>query len=179
MRKHDYSGFVQDDWKVTSKLTLNLGLRYDYLGWPYSRDNTLGSFDLDTGQYLWDGTNPVTGAGPNARRGIVNPDYKNWAPRIGAAYRIGDKTTVRSGYGVFYTGDYLWEAQGIRGNYPYAISQTLTNLNVTQPSSPLETTFSPILTVTRGADVPLTDQHIVNRNNRTSLRAAVELHDSA
>jgi outer membrane receptor protein involved in Fe transport len=168
MRKHDYSGFVQDDWKVSSKLTLNLGLRYDYLGWPYSRDNTLGSFDIDTGQYLWDGTNPVTGAGPNARRGIVNPDYKNFAPRVGAAYRLGNKTTVRSGYGIFYTGDYLWEAQGIRGNYPYAISETLTNLNVIQPSSPLETTFSPILTVTRGADVPLQDQHIVNRNNKTS-----------
>lgn len=168
MRKHDYSGFVQDDWKVSSKLTLNLGLRYDYLGWPYSRDNTLGSFDLITGQYLWDGKNPVTGAGPDARRGIVNPDYKNWAPRVGAAYRLGDKTTVRSGYGIFYTGDYLWEAQGIRGNYPYAISETLTNLNVTQPSSPLATTFSPILTVTPGADVPLTDQHIVNRNNKTS-----------
>ena len=168
MRKHDYSGFVQDDWKVSTKLTLNLGLRYDYLGWPYSRDNDLGSFDLDTGQYLWDGTNPVTGAGPNARRGIVNPDYKNWAPRVGAAYRLGDKTTIRSGYGIFYTGDYLWEAQGIRGNYPYAISETLTNLNVTTPNSPLEKTFSPILTVTRGADVPLTDQHIVNRNNKTS-----------
>ena len=168
MRKHDYSGFVQDDWKVSSKLTLNLGLRYDYLGFPYSRDNTLGSFDIDTGQYLWDGTNPVTGAGPNVRRGIVNPNYNNWAPRIGAAYRLGDKMTIRSGYGIFYTGDYLWESQGIRGNYPYAISETLTNLNVTQPTSPLETTFSPILTVTRGADVPMTDQHIVNRNNKTS-----------
>ena len=47
MRKHDYSGFVQDDWKVSTRLTLNLGFRYDYLGWPVSRDNTLGSFDLD------------------------------------------------------------------------------------------------------------------------------------
>lgn len=168
MRKHDYSGFIQDDWKVSSNLTLNLGLRYDYLGWPYSRDNTLGSFDIDTGQYLWDGINPVTGAGPNARRGIVNPNYKNWAPRVGAAYRLGDKMTIRSGYGIFYTGDYLWESQGIRGNYPYAISETLTNLNVITPTSPLETTFSPILTVTPGANVPLTDQHIVNRNNRTS-----------
>ena len=42
MRKHDYSGFAQDDWQVTSRLTLNLGVRYDYLGWPVSRDNTLG-----------------------------------------------------------------------------------------------------------------------------------------
>src|SRR5260370_481721 len=75
MRKHDYSAFVQDDWKVTSRLTLNLGFRYDYLGWPVSRDNTLGSFDLITGQYLWDAKNPVTGAGTIGSGGIVHPAY--------------------------------------------------------------------------------------------------------
>ncbi len=176
MRKHDYSGYVQDDWKVSQKLTVNLGLRYDYLGWPYSRDNTLGSFDLATGQYLWDGTNPVTGAGPNVRRGVVNPDYKNWAPRAGFAYRLGDKTTIRSGYGIFYSGNYLWEAQGIRGNYPYAISETLTNLNDNGATSPIEKTFSPILFVTKGADVPLTDQHIVNRTNKTSYTQQWNFH---
>jgi outer membrane receptor protein involved in Fe transport len=176
MRKHDYSGFVQDDWQITSRLTLNLGVRYDYLGWPVSRDNTLGSFDLVTGQYLWDGKNPVTGAGPNVRRGIVNPRYNNVAPRIGFAYRLSDKTTVRGGYALFYSGNYLWEAQGIRGNYPYAISETQTQLNVIQPTSPIETTFSPILTVTPGADVPLTDQHIVNRNNKTSYTQQWNLH---
>jgi len=176
MRKHDYSGFAQDDWQVTSRLTLNLGVRYDYLGWPVSRDNTLGSFDLNTGQYLWDGKNPVTGAGPNVRRGIVNPRYNNIAPRVGFAYRLNDKTTVRSGYGLFYSGNYLWEAQGIRGNYPYAISETQTQLNVIQPNSPIEKTFSPILTVTPGAPVPLTDQHIVNRNNKTSYTQQWNIH---
>jgi len=176
MRQHSYAGYVQDDWKVSSRLTLNLGLRYDYLGWPYSRDNTLGSFDLTTGQYLWDGTNPVTGAGPDARRGIVNPRYDNFAPRVGFAYRLNDKTTVRAGYGIFYNGNYLWEAQGIRGNYPYAISETLTNLNNNGPTSPIETTFSPILTVTPGAPVPLQDQHIVNRNNKTSSTQQWNFH---
>ncbi len=149
-------------------MTLNLGIRYDYLGWPYSRDGTLGSFDLNNGLYLWDGTNPVTGQGPNARPGIVDPRYSNWAPRVGFAYRIGDKTTIRSGYGIFYSGNYLWEAQGVRGNYPYAISETQTNLNNTATPSTVEKTFSPILVVTPGADVPLTDQHIVARDNKTS-----------
>lgn len=168
MRKHDYSGYIQDDWKATSNLTVNLGIRYDYLGWPYSRDGTLGSFDLNNGLYLWDGKNPVTGQGPNARPGIVDPRYSNWAPRVGLAYRLGDKTTIRSGYGIFYSGNYLWEAQGIRGNYPYAISETQTNLNNTAVPSTVEKTFSPILVVTPGADVPLTDQHIVARDNKTS-----------
>ncbi len=176
MRKHDYSGFAQDDWKISSRLTLNLGIRYDYLGWPVSRDNTLGSFDLITGQYLWDGTNPVTGAPPDVRRGIVNPRYNNIAPRFGFAYRLNDKTTVRGGYGIFYNGNYQWESQGIRGNYPYAISETLTNLNNNGPTSPIEKTFSPVLVVTPGAPIPLQDQHIINRNNKTSSTQQWNFH---
>ena len=45
-------------FKVSSRLTLNLGLRYDYTQWPRHRDNKLGSFDLETGKYLWASTNP-------------------------------------------------------------------------------------------------------------------------
>ncbi|MFN7995603.1 MAG: TonB-dependent receptor [Bryobacteraceae bacterium] len=176
MRKHDYSAFVQDDWKITPKLTVNLGLRYDYLGWPVHRDNKLGSFDLATGKFIWDGTNPIDGAPANVRRGIVNPRYNNFAPRLGWAYRLNDKTTVRSGYGLFYNGNYLWEAQGTRGNYPFAISETQTNLNLTATPTPLESTFTPILEVTPGANVPLSAQHIVNRNNKTSYTQQWNFH---
>lgn len=176
MRKHDYSAFVQDDWKISPNLTLNLGLRYDYLGWPVHRDNKLGSFDLATGQFIWDGTNPINGAPPNVRRGIVNPRYNNFAPRFGAAYRLGDKTTLRMGYGLFYNGNYLWEAQGVRGNYPFAISETRTNLNLTGAVNPLETVFTPVLEVTPGANVPLSAQHIVNRNNKTSYTQQWNFH---
>ena len=176
MRKHDYSAFVQDDWKISPKLTLNLGLRYDYLGWPVHRDNKLGSFDLATGQFIWDGVNPINGAPPNVRRGIVNPRYNNFAPRFGGAYRLGEKTTLRGGYGLFYNGNYLWEAQGVRGNYPYAISETQTNLNLTGANNPLETVFTPVLVVTPGATVPLSAQHIVNRNNKTSYTQQWNFH---
>jgi hypothetical protein len=176
MRKYDYSAYVQDDFKVNSKLTLNIGLRYDYLQWPVHRDNKLGSFDLDTGKFIWDGVNPIDGSPPNVRRGIVEPNKKNFAPRIGWAYRFGDKTTIRSGYGLFYSGNYLWEAQGVRGNYPFAISETLTNLNTTGATSPMESTFTPILTVTPGANVPLSAQHIVNRHNKTSYTQQWNLH---
>jgi hypothetical protein len=176
MRKYDYSAYIQDDIKATQRLTLNLGLRYDYLGWPYHRDNKLGSFDLDTGKFIWDGVNPVTGEGPNVRRGIVEPNTKNFAPRVGLAYRIGDRTTIRSGYGIFYSGNYLWEAQGVRGNYPYAISETQTNLNNGTTLSPLEKVFSPVLTVGPGVDVPLSAQHIVNRHNKTSYTQQWNFH---
>jgi hypothetical protein len=176
MRKHDYSGYVQDDWRVTQNLTINLGLRYDYLGWPVHRDNKLGSFDLDAGKFIWDGTNPIDGSPANVRRGIVEPNTKNFAPRFGWAYRLGDKTTIRSGYGLFYSGNYLWEAQGVRGNYPFAISETQTNLNTDGPTSPLESTFTPVLEVTPGAVVPLSAQHIVNRHNKTSYTQQWNLH---
>jgi hypothetical protein len=176
MRKHDYSAYIQDDIKVNPNLTVNLGLRYDYLGWPVHRDNKLGSFDLDTGKFIWDGTNPIDGSPANVRRGIVNPRYNNFAPRVGFAYRLGDKTTFRGGYGIFYTGNYLWEAQGVRGNFPFAISETQTNLNLNGPTNPLESIFTPVLEVTPGATVPMSAQHIVNRNNKTSYTQQWNFH---
>jgi hypothetical protein len=176
MRSHQYSAFIQDDYKATQRLTLNLGLRYDYLGWPVHRDNKLGSFDLATGQFIWDGTNPVSGEGPNVRRGIVNPDYNNLAPRVGLAYRIGDKNTVRAGYGVFYVSNYLWESQGVRGNWPFAISETITNLNLTAPNTPITSVFTPELSIQPGSTVAPSAQHIINRNNRTSYTQQWNLH---
>ena len=106
----------------------------------------------------------------------MNPRYNNFAPRVGFAYRLNDKTRFVPVMDIFYSGNYLWEAQGIRGNYPYAISETQTQLNIIQPTSPIEKTFSPILTVTPGAPVPLTDQHIVNRNNKTSYTQQWNIH---
>ena len=140
MRQHNTGWFVQDDIHVTSKLTMNVGLRWDYFQWPYARDNNLSSFDLSNGQWYYPKTNPVTG-GPatTSNRSIVNPNYLNFAPRFGLAYRLGDKTTIRTGYGIFYEGNYLWEAQGIRGNWPYAISQTLTDINSNATPVPLQT----------------------------------------
>ena len=137
MRKEDYSLFFQDDWRATANLTVNLGLRCDMSEWPKHRDDLLASIDLGTGQFLWDGHNPITGEGPNVRRGIVEPDNNNFAPRVGMAYRLGEKTTVRSGFGVFYMTNYLWEAQSVRGNWPFAISENFSNLNDRGPASPV------------------------------------------
>ena len=176
MRKEDYSFFFQDDWRATSDLTINLGLRYDNSEWPKHRDDLLASIDLGTGQFLWDGTNPITGEGPNVRRGIVEPDNNNFAPRIGLAYRLGEKTTVRSGFGVFYMTNYLWEAQGVRGNWPFAISENFSNINDRFPVSPVETTFSPDLDVQMGSTVAPNAQHIVPRTNRTSYTMQWNLH---
>ena len=176
MRKEDYSFFFQDDWRATPNLTVNLGVRYDLSEWPKHRDDLLASIDLGTGQFLWDGQNPITGEGPNVRRGIVEPDNNNIAPRAGLAYRLGEKTTIRSGFGVFYMTNYLWEAQGVRGNWPFAISENFSNLNDRLPINPVETTFTPDLDVKMGSTVAPNAQHIVPRHNRTSYTMQWNLH---
>ncbi len=176
MRKEDYGFYFQDDWKVTANLTLNLGLRYDLIEYPKHRDDLLASIDIDTGEFLWDGMNPVTGEPPNARRGIVEPDHNNFAPRLGLAYRLGERSTIRAGYGVFYMSNFLWEAQGIRGNWPYAISESLSNLNERTDLSYAENTFSPQLDIEMGSEVAPRAQHIVNRHNRISYTQQWNLH---
>jgi outer membrane receptor protein involved in Fe transport len=176
MRWSGYYFYVQDDIKVNSKLTVNLGLRYDYTQWPRHRDNKLGSFDLETGQYLWAATNPITGEPANTFPTVIHPDRNNFAPRVGMAYLLSNSMTIRAGYGGFYNTNFLWEAQGIRGNWPFAISETKTNLNDTFINSPLKTTFSPETSTGPGTNVPPDAQHIADRNRRVSYMQQWNLH---
>lgn len=90
-----YSFFFQDDWKVTPKLTVNLGLRYDYATWPLEGRDRMTNLDPTTGQKF-------TPANSSFGRGLVKPDKNNLAPRIGLAYQFTPKTVVRAGYGRFY-----------------------------------------------------------------------------
>jgi hypothetical protein len=93
--------FAQDNWRVNKRLTLNLGLRYDLLTWPYEAHNQQSSFNVANGQVLEAGVGGVS-------KSIVNQDYLNFAPRVGFAYSLrGDgKTAVHGGYGIFYFPDY-------------------------------------------------------------------------
>ncbi|MEW5980007.1 MAG: carboxypeptidase regulatory-like domain-containing protein [Acidobacteriota bacterium] len=176
MRWSGYYFYFQDDIKISPKLTMNLGLRYDYTQWPRHRDNKLGSFDLETGQYLWATTNPITGQPANTFPTVIYPDRNNFAPRVGMAYLLNNKTTIRAGYGWFYNTNFLWEAQGIRGNWPFAISETLTNLNTTVIDSPLKTTFQPYVATGPDTNVPADAQHIADRNRRVSYNQQWNLH---
>jgi hypothetical protein len=100
--------FIQDDWKVTDRLTLNLGLRWEYfLQWR----GRLSNFDLasgrqliaDSADYYIPGGSYVRGTGnPLLPERPIDDDRNDFAPRFGIAYRIGSKTTVRAGAGVFY-----------------------------------------------------------------------------
>ena len=120
-RARDISGFYQDDWKVSRKLTLNLGLRWDYMGPSTDVKNRLGNFDpsrLDAatvangGPGLLNGFilpasahfGSITGTPGVSNSTLNNNDYNNFAPRIGFAYDpFGDgKTAIRGGYGMYF-----------------------------------------------------------------------------
>ena len=80
-------GFAQDDWKVNGHLTLNLGLRYDFITPALEANNDQTNFDPSgTGSLVY------AGDGSLHDRGLVNPDTNNFAPRIGVVYRLNDKT---------------------------------------------------------------------------------------
>jgi hypothetical protein len=98
--------FAQDDWRVSQRLTLNLGVRYDLMPWPYETHNRMASFDVNPnsntyGQVLLAGKNGV-------RRSIMANNYGDFAPRIGFAWDMnGDGTRVlRGGYGIYYFPNY-------------------------------------------------------------------------
>jgi hypothetical protein len=89
-------GFVQDDWKATDRLTLNLGLRYDFITPALEASDRQTNFDPATGSLLF------AGSGSLEDRGLVKPDRNNFGPRVGVVYKLNDKTLVRGGWGVFY-----------------------------------------------------------------------------
>src|SRR5581483_1589157 len=101
MHGNNYSLYVHDNFRATSKLTLNIGLRYDYSS-PMLNNHGSGTYIWELGKYVWDITNPITNEPANIRRGGIDPDRNNFQPRVGIAYQLNDKTVVRTSYGIFF-----------------------------------------------------------------------------
>lgn len=100
-----YTLFLQDDWKVTQRLTLNLGVRWEYESPMTDRYNILSNFDPNATARL--GTVPLTGGLTfpgvgGVSRNLTDPDFNDWAPRFGFAYRATQKLVARGGYGIMY-----------------------------------------------------------------------------
>ncbi|HEY8409839.1 MAG TPA: TonB-dependent receptor, partial [Pyrinomonadaceae bacterium] len=108
--------FVQDDYKITSKLTLNLGLRYEFATPPREKNNRFANFD------------PVTGAmifakdGDIFDRALIHPDRNNFAPRFGFAYSPTSRWVIRGAYGVFFNHTVRQGREGLLGfNPPFLV----------------------------------------------------------
>jgi hypothetical protein len=100
-RSHWYAGYFQDDWRATSKLTLNLGLRYEYIGAPVVRNNYFGNFNPNVDPAT---TPAIQQFGPGAPLSAeYDAEHKDISPRLGVAWDVrgNGKTVVRTGAGVY------------------------------------------------------------------------------
>jgi hypothetical protein len=96
LRQNMQFAYVQDDWRVTDALTLNLGLRYEYATPHWERDNILSNFDAASR------TMRLAQDGSLEERSTIRPDRNNLGPRLGFAYTITPTTVTRGGYGISY-----------------------------------------------------------------------------
>ncbi len=117
VRTQEYGFFVQDDWKVSDRLTLNLGLRYDLFTPPTEGSGRLSYYDPAERRVV-----VADGSGDR----IVETDKNNFGPRIGFAYAVNEEKTlvVRGGYGLLYTVDGTDYPPGIR-NPPFTTSVSI------------------------------------------------------
>jgi hypothetical protein len=96
LRQNLYFAYLQDDFRVTDKLTLNLGLRYEYATPQWEADNKLTNFD-PAAKTMIQATD-----GGLYERALVDPDRNNLGPRLGFAYSLDPKTVLRGGWGIGY-----------------------------------------------------------------------------
>lgn len=104
MTFNSYMFYFQDDWKITPKLTLNMGIRYELTEPWTERNNQMNRVEFDAGPDF----GRVVRAGENgdsvSDRALISFDKNNWAPRLGFAYQPANKWTVRASGGIFYGG---------------------------------------------------------------------------
>ena len=158
-RFQDYGFYITDDFKLSRKLSLNLGLRYELFLWPTEKNGRIGNFDLEpflpcfaaTGgsNALCDNPTPgflipnnasATGVAivdsavavtnrANNKHTLKGQDTNNFAPRVGLAYAFSDKLVVRGGYGLFYDRPSAAFINTVFSNYPF-----LREVEITVPS---------------------------------------------
>jgi Carboxypeptidase regulatory-like domain/TonB-dependent Receptor Plug Domain len=137
-RQYRDAGFFQDDWKVTSALTLNLGLRYEYDQPIYEVNNKQGNVDLATGQYYLADT-PEAAKVFGDGHALYHPVYTNFMPRIGFAFQPSARWVFRGGYGITNFLEGTGANLRLNFNPPFqpAFTYQATNASATSPGTPL------------------------------------------
>jgi hypothetical protein len=167
-----YAFYVQDAFKVTPKLTLNLGLRYEYRQPPWEENGEEGFFDpsidalrvrVRPGQFNFTLPTSQVVLDPSYRRGIWKPERNNWAPRLGFAYSLTRNTVLRGGAGMFYSDTQGQEIQGKVYMPPMSFTINLTGNPTGVPNVLVDQMFPSPANAPPGALSPFT----VNPNDKT------------
>ena len=163
-----WDSYLQDEWKLRGNLTLNVGIRYEYVSPLTEENNLIANLDLSPGVL-----NPALGTpavavvvpgrpGPysgNLPASLVRPDRKGFAPRVGFAWKPFSKTVVRGGYGINYnTGAYQTIAQQLAFQPPFSTAET--NIQTTPGDLTLASGFP------SDSSNPTTNSYAVNPNYR-------------
>ena len=128
LRRNMHFTYVQDDWRASSRLTLNLGVRYEYSTPYWEQDNVLSNFDPTTLKMV------LAKDGSLYDRALIQPDRNNFGPRLGFAYTVTPTTVIRGGYGVSYI--HFSRAGGgdlLPINGPQVINAVVNQANATAP----------------------------------------------
>jgi len=134
LRYKYYGGYINDDWKVTPKLTLNLGVRYEIWTPPYERNDQQANFVIGPNKLIYPNNKVPAGIPASLvenipsgvdSRGLLDFHKNNWSPRLGLAYQVARNTVIRAGGGMFYAEP---DAQGASGrpvaNPPFRVTTT-------------------------------------------------------
>jgi hypothetical protein len=139
LRSRSYSLYLMDDWRVRSNLTINFGLRYEYSGPAYEKYNRLAGLDPSAdfsavAQVFPTESGPLSGK--YFARSMVAADRNNFAPRIGIAWKPGQKSpfVFRAGYGIGYNANGYFSIAGrLINQAPFAVTQNI----ITSETNPL------------------------------------------
>jgi hypothetical protein len=109
---NEQTSYLQDSWQITSRLDVNYGIRYEYRQPYVDANNNASNFDRSSLNIL------IANRGSNSRS-LVDSNKADVMPRLGAAYLIDDTTTVRAGFGMFYTAENDAREDILTKNYPF------------------------------------------------------------
>ena len=164
--------FAQDDWRITPRLTINAGVRYEFNQPPYDADDRMAIFDPATASLVPVGTGGVPRAG-------IDADWNNIAPRVGVSWLMDREGTwlLRGGYGLYYDVSTLIESSALYFNPPYFRFQVFAPggpvmPTASQPFPPAAGFEPPISANTLARDFDTAHRHQASLGIETRVRGA-------